>query len=361
MRTTSSSLILASVLLLTAAACANDSTTVQINAGVSMTMILIPAGSFTMGSPPTEVGRQPAGALWPSADHTDETQHMVNITRPFYIGKYHVTQAQWQAVKGNSSYNSYGQLIGGSEGPNYPAHTMAWGDAQDFCVRLSASTGRVIRLPTESEWEYACRAGATTEYFWGDDGGQMDTYVISHSNTLMSTYHYGKGYTGGPPPVGLLQPNPWGLYDALGLISVWTGDWYAYYPAGPIDNPTGPATGSYKVARGGNYDCGPAGLRPALRDPELLNLDVSLRWFYGLRVVMEADVSTGASGRHGSRTNPAGLQMTSPRNGAVTGIYSPSGRLIPHAADRSGLQPGTYIVREQSADRTPQSRLLQVP
>ena len=144
-------------------------------------------------------------------------------------------------------------------GADFPAHTLTWGAAQDFCARLSSTSGRTIRLPTESEWEYACRAGTSTQYFWGDDGSAMDTYAISHSNILMQTYLYGKGYTGAPPVVGLLEENPWGLYDILGLISEWTADWYGDYPTGPVSDPTGPATGSHKVARGANYDYGPSG------------------------------------------------------------------------------------------------------
>jgi formylglycine-generating enzyme required for sulfatase activity len=254
-----------------------------------------------------------------------------------------VTQAQWQAVKGNSTYNSYGQLIGGSEGPAYPAHTMSWDDANDFCVRLSSSSGHTIRLPTESEWEYACRAGTTTQWFWGADAGQLNTYVMSHDATQQSTYNYHSA----PPPAGLLQPNPWGLYDILGLISQWTADWYADYPAGPIDDPTGPATGTYKVSRGGNYDCGTSGVRPALRAPERPNLDVSLRWFYGLRVVMEVDVSTGAKHSRNSHGGPARLSASPVRSSPGMSVFTPAGRLV-GAEDVTGLRPGAYVAQPGS-------------
>jgi formylglycine-generating enzyme required for sulfatase activity len=358
----------------------NDSTTISLGGGVNMTFILIPAGSFTMGSPTSEVGRQPAGALWPGADHTDETQHQVTITRPFYLGKYEVKQAQWQAIKGNTTYNGYGQLVGGSEGANFPAHTLAWDDAHDFCVRLSQSSGMTIRLPTESEWEYACRAGTTTEWFWGSSSAQMDTYAISHSNNLMSTYHYGKGYTGGPPVTGLLQPNPWGLFDILGDISEWTADWYGDYPAGPINDPTGPATGTYKVARGANYDYGPDGIRTALRDPQLLNLATDLRWFYGLRVVMEAAgtavlgrreaiaaqaFTLDISGMHsltlgssaGSRGD-ASLKICDPTGKLVRVIAASGQRAAWDCRDLAGrhVAAGTYIVSLRAGGKTIDSR-----
>jgi formylglycine-generating enzyme required for sulfatase activity len=318
--------------------------------------------------------------LWPGADHTDETQHQVAISKAFYLGKYPVTQAQWQAIKGNSTYNSYGQLIGGSEGPNYPAHTLTWGDAHDFCVRLTQSSGSTIRLPTESEWEYACRAGTSTEWFWGSSSAPMDTYAISHSNNLMSTYHYGKGYTGAPPPVGLLQPSPWGLYDILGEISVWTADWYGDYPTAPLTtDPTGPATGTYKVTRGANYDYGPSGIRTALRDPELPNIAVNLEWFYGLRVVMETG-STAVPGCLGSAAaqsftfdvrgmHSLTLVSAGSRGNISLRVSDPSGKLVrvitasgQRAAwdcrDQAGrrVTSGTYVVGLRAGGKTIDSR-----
>jgi formylglycine-generating enzyme required for sulfatase activity len=184
--------------------------------GVTMKLAYIPAGEFLMGSPDNEPGRGPG----------EGPQHRVRITKGFYIAVTHVTQAQYEAVMGNNP-STY-------KGRENPVETMLWNDAVEFCKRLSARTGREVRLPTEAEWEYACRAGTTTRYFFGDADGELSEYAWWKANT---------GNT--PKPVGQKRPNPWGLYDMGGNVWQFCQDWYAdkYYGESPLVDPPGPAVG----------------------------------------------------------------------------------------------------------------------
>ncbi len=193
-------------------------------------MVLIPAGTFMMGSPPDEKDR----------DDDEGPQHEVTISQDFYLGKYEVTQAQWEAVMGSNPSYFDGK-------PNNPVEDVSWNDCQDFIDNLN-DMGLIsgeFRLPTEAEWEYACRAGTTTRFYWGDDPKEteIDDYAWYGGNN--SPY--------GTKEVGQKLPNAWGLYDMSGNVYEWCQDWYGDYPSGPIVDPTGQQSGSSRVLRGGYW------------------------------------------------------------------------------------------------------------
>ena len=202
---------------------------------VPLRMVRIPAGSCVMGSPE-------------GVGHADEhPRRRVRISRPFLLGVHPVTQAQWEAVMGSNP----SRFTGDSE---RPVDSVAWTDCQEFLGKLSGMGIGTFRLPTEAQWEYACRAGTATRYFWGDDAGRMGEYVWYRENSGEQTH-----------PVGGKHPNPWGLFDMNGNVLEWCSDWYAPYTAGGKTDPTGPAKGTDCVMRGGSWNCGPAYCRPAAR------------------------------------------------------------------------------------------------
>ena len=218
-------------------------------ASISMEMIFCPPGTFTMGSPTSETGRG-----------GDETQHQVTLTNGFYLGKYEVTQAQYQTVMNG---NSEGLNADPSQfkGSNRPVERASWEDAQIFLTRLNSieqSAGRLPNgwkyvLPTEAEWEYACRAGTTTAYSWGND-----------INSSRANYNWDGGSNDGNDSKqtarwGQYAANPWGFFDMHGNVWEWVSDWKANYLTGAQTDPEGPASGSDRVRRGGSwYDGGPA-------------------------------------------------------------------------------------------------------
>jgi formylglycine-generating enzyme required for sulfatase activity len=204
--------------------------------GATMKFALIPKGDFVMGS----------GTKSPFETDDEKPQHRVTITRPFYMGVYPTTQAQYRAIMGASPGHFKDDLN--------PVEEVSWLDAERFCGAMSARTGRSVRLPTEAEWEYACRAGTTTRYSFGDDEAMLGRYAWFKDNSGGKTH-----------PVGQKQPNPWGLYDMHGNVLEWCSDWYAksYANAGEID-PRGPISGKTRVVRGGawggaTYSCLSAG------------------------------------------------------------------------------------------------------
>ena len=220
---------------------------------VEMQMVRIAAGSFVMGAP--------TGIGW-SDEHP---QHTVQITKPFYVGKFEVTQKQYHAVMGvNPS-----QFIGNDR----PVEKVSWFDAKTFCQRLSDRTGRTVRLPTEAEWEYACRAGGSTNYCYGDDPNQLGSVAWFGENSADATH-----------VVGGKDANAWGLHDLHGNVWEWCADWYDadYYQVSPQNDPAGPPSGAYRVLRGGSflsiaYDCRASG-----RDR---SRPLGASYSYGFRVV----------------------------------------------------------------------------
>ena len=212
----------------------------DLGGGVQMEMVWIPAGEFKMGSPDHEETRK--ADEWPV--------HRVTITKGFWLGKYEVTQEQYEQVTGKNPSKF--------KGAKNPVEMVTWNAAKGFCETVSKRTGKPIRLPTEAEWEYACRAGTTTKYNTGDDKSDL------------SKAGWWRGNSGGKPQlVGQKAPNRFGMYDMHGNVWEWCQDWYGTYTSGKVTDPLGPASGSSRVLRGGGWDFDARGCRVAgrFRDP----------------------------------------------------------------------------------------------
>jgi formylglycine-generating enzyme required for sulfatase activity len=216
--------------------------TVALPKAATLDLVWIVPGSYTMGAPLSEAN---------SADW-DHPQTMVTISKGFWIGKMLVTQGQYQAVMGNNP----SQFV--DVGPDAPVETVSWDDAMTFCRKLTEQEraaghlpqGYVFTLPTEAQWEYACRAGTT-----GPRYGNLDDIAWDNSKSDDPTH-----------PVGQKQPNAFGLYDMLGNVWEWCSDWWAdRLPGGKVTDPIGPDSGSYRVGRGGGWRDDAANCRSAYR------------------------------------------------------------------------------------------------
>ena len=205
----------------------------------------------------------------------DETQHQVTLTKGFWLGKYEVTQVQWQAVMGSNPSHF--------KGSNLPVECVSWDDCQDFIRKLNARGHGTFRLPTEVEWECACRAGTTTPFYFGET---ISTFQANYNGN--KTYGSGrKGvYREKTVAAGSFPANRWGLYDMHGNVYEWCQDWKGGYPSGSVTDPTGPSTGSDRVARGGCWGAAPWAGRSAHR----IGLDPSVRaYVVGFRLARDAD------------------------------------------------------------------------
>ncbi|MCA2940980.1 MAG: formylglycine-generating enzyme family protein, partial [Microcystis sp. M113S1] len=205
--------------------------------GIKLEMVSLPAGKFLMGSSDSDREKPP---------------HQVKVNS-FAIGKYPITQAQYQAVMGNNPSRF-------KNNPQNPVENVSWNDAQAFCQKLSQITGKTYRLPTEAEWEYACRAGTTTRYYFGDDDNQLGDYAWGSANSNNKTH-----------PVGQKKPNAWGLHDMSGNVWEWCeDDWHNSYAGAPddgtawIDNDN--RSQSLKCLRGGSWNYSPNYCRSATRN-----------------------------------------------------------------------------------------------
>jgi formylglycine-generating enzyme required for sulfatase activity len=221
------------------------SLTLNLGNGVTMRLVRIAPGNFMMGSPPTEESRS-----------GDEAQHAVTISRPLYMGVTEVTQEQYEAVMGgNPSY---------FKGAKNPVEQVSWNEATEFCQKLSQRTGKSFRLPTEAEWEYACRAGTTTPFH---TGSTLSTDQANYDGN----HTYGPGgekgvYRQETTPAATFKPNAWGLYDMHGNVSEWC---YDAYKADLSNKSRGPRVegdvSTARVLRGGSWDGNPQRCRSALR------------------------------------------------------------------------------------------------
>ena len=222
----------------------------SVTTSIGMELIEIPAGTFTMGSPKDEKDHQ-----------EEEAQVTVALTKPFGLGKYEVTQGQWKSVMGTEPWTRRKNVQADKD---CPATYVSWGDATEFCKRLTdleraAGTLKAdeeYRLPTEAEWEYACRAGTETAYSFGDDEKQLDEYAWFNGNANAGEQYAHK--------VGTKKPNPWGLYDMHGNVREWCSDRYGEKLSGGTD-PVGPDRGSYRMLRGGSLRIIPGICRSAFR------------------------------------------------------------------------------------------------
>ena len=234
-----------------------SSVTLNLGKGVTMKLVRIRRGRFMLGSPNSEEGRKAE----------EGPQCEVTISKPFYLGVTEVTQAQYEAVMGtNPSAN---------KGPTNPVEYVTWNDATGFCRKLSEKTGRTVRLPTEAEWEYACRAGTKTRFSFGDSERALGDYAWYKGNSAGTSH-----------PVGRKKPNAWGLYDMHGNVWEWCADWYGSYPTGPSTDPQGAASGDKRVFRGrGWYHLVTADFRCASRNA-LAPTDPGWRGDLGFRCAM---------------------------------------------------------------------------
>ncbi|MEI7835470.1 MAG: formylglycine-generating enzyme family protein [Planctomycetota bacterium] len=211
--------------------------TLDLGKGVTMNLAMIPAGEFLMGSRDAENGR----------GRDEGPQRQVTISKAFYMGRYEVTQEQYEAVMGaNPSH---------FKGAQNPVEMVSWHVAVEFCKKLSQKTGKTAGLPTEAQWEYACRAGTKTSFEFGDDDTNLHDYAWYWVNSESKTH-----------PVGQKKPNAWGLYDMPGNVWEWCSDWHAdsYANAGTSD-PQGPGSGTNRVLRGGSWHSNPRYCRSASR------------------------------------------------------------------------------------------------
>jgi formylglycine-generating enzyme required for sulfatase activity len=217
---------------------------------IGMKFVLVPAGTFMMGGDENievdECGELP--------------RHQVTISQAFYLSSNEVTQRQWEDVLGDNPSYYEGEVnpVGMVRWEDNPVEMVSWEDVQVFIVRLNQKEGQSrYRLPTEAEWEYAARAGSTGAYYFGDDESQLENYAWYGYNSYDTTH-----------PVGQKLPNAWGLYDMLGNVWEWTGDWYEerYYANSPSADPTGPSSGAYRVTRGCGWFRDAKRCRSAYRD-----------------------------------------------------------------------------------------------
>ena len=191
-----------------------------------------------MGSPDGETGRE----------EDEGPQHQVTISNPFYIGIYELTQTQWMSIMGDNPSEF--------RGSNDPVANVSWEDCQTFIQNLNQLVQGSFRLPTEAEWEYACRAGTTTRFSWGDDSSysQIGQYEWYSSNSNSRTNE-----------VGLKLPNAWGLYDMSGNVHEWCQDWYGDYTSAAVIDPSGSPPGPNHVDRGGDWSFNGSFCRSAYR------------------------------------------------------------------------------------------------
>jgi formylglycine-generating enzyme required for sulfatase activity len=236
---------------------------IDLGGGLKMTFVLIPAGEFLMGSPPTTSPEKLAAAYGgePKYYESEFPQHRVKISRPFWIGKYEVTQEQWMAVfPTNPSANK--------DKPKNPVEMVDWNQAHGLAKALGEKLGKTFRLPTEAEWEYACRAGTATEFYFGNDAAKIPDF----------------GWVGGSTqPVGMKKPNAWGLFDMAGNVWEWCEDWHGKYEGGAQTDPKGSPGGGPRVLRGGSWGDGPGGRRSAYRSADVPGYRLH---YLGFRVVL---------------------------------------------------------------------------
>jgi formylglycine-generating enzyme required for sulfatase activity len=232
----------------------SDNITIPVKDGISIDMVRVEAGTFTMG----------ATAEMKNPDDDEKPTHQVTLTNDYYIGKYEVTQALWKAVMGKNP-----SLF---KGDNLPVEQVSWDDCQEFISKLNRITGKIFRLPTEAEWEYAARGG-----------NKSRGYQYSGSNNLLDVAWCGDNSGSKTRAVGTKQPNELGIYDMSGNVDEWCQDWKGAYSSSSQVNPTGANSGSYRVCRGGSWGCIARICRSSYR---YCGTPVSRYTFLGLRLVL---------------------------------------------------------------------------
>jgi formylglycine-generating enzyme required for sulfatase activity len=225
-----------------------DTITFKVTIIPPVSMVFVQGGTFSMGCT-SEQGSD--------CEDDEKPPHIVTLS-DFYIGKYEVTQAQWQAIMGTTIRQQRDKdgkdspLYG--EGDSYPMYYVSWNEVQEFIKKLNAATGKQYRLPTEAEWEYAARGG-----------NKSNGYKYSGSNTFEDVAWYGSNSGRETHPVGTKQPNELGIYDMSGNVWEWCNDWYGSYSSSSQRDPAGASSGSYRVIRGGGWYISAQGCRTSIR------------------------------------------------------------------------------------------------
>ncbi len=219
-----------------------------IRAFADIEFVWVPAGTFTMGTDKTS---EELSALYGDFEflfRSEQPAHTVTISQGFWLGRYEVTQSQWESLMGDNP-SEY-------RGANRPVEMLSWDACQEFILKLNQQGAGVFRLPTEAEWEYACRAGSTGEFCFGDAVSTLGEYAWYFDNSVYTTHEVGKK-----------KANAWGLYDMHGNVFEWCHDWHAedYYSVSPAIDPQGPETGTFRVRRGGTYSRVPSYCRSSFR------------------------------------------------------------------------------------------------
>ena len=330
-------------------------------ASIGMQMIFCPPGTFTMGSPSSEAGRG-----------GDETQHSVTLTNGFYLGKYELTQAQYETVMNG---NSEGLNAKPSQWPNNddrPVEKVSWNDAQVFLSRLNSieqTAGRLPNgwkyvLPTEAEWEYACRAGTSTIFSWGNSASSTQA-------NFKGTDPYGGGATGPnlqqTTDVGQYAANPWGFYDMHGNVWEWTFDWKANYPGGAQTNPEGPASGSNRVRTRWLLELhrDELALRQAQQPPRPATASISLGFRVGFKAIsadeanpeLELFGGAGITREAGQPWAEPGVAAHDARDGNLTSAVTVSGTVD---VNSTGTYLLTYSVSDAAGNEVNATRTVTV-
>lgn len=218
--------------------------TLSLPTGIGLDFVWIPPGIFPMGAEETDPDRE-----------KDERYHVVTLTKGFWMGTFEVTNRQFRAFRPDHPSVGAADKTEITADDNKPAVAVDYHDAEAFCRWVSEQTGWNVRLPTEAEWEYACRGGSKAAYSYGNDRTRLGEYAWYEENT-----------DSGAQPVGRKRPNARGMYDVHGNVAEWVADWYADYPEGPQTDPAGPSTGSTRSYRGGSWGDPSAGCRCAARN-----------------------------------------------------------------------------------------------
>ncbi|MCP4404271.1 MAG: formylglycine-generating enzyme family protein [bacterium] len=243
--------------------------TLDLGKGVTMKLAFVPAGKFLMGSSKTD----------PLGEVNERPRHEVTISKPFYMGVYEVTQAQWRAVMGTEPWDD---KFGAKSGDNNTANYISWDDASRFCKLLSEKSGKKVSLPSEAQWEYACRGGSKMAYCFSDVVSKIGDYAWYRDN-----YNEKEDYA---RPVGQKKANAFGLYDMHGNVWEWCRDWFdekAYAKAKDVD-PENTREGSVRVIRGGSWDSPPRNCRAAYR---LRIIPAVYNCYRGFRVIVVCGVN----------------------------------------------------------------------
>ena len=248
--------------------------------GTQMTFVWIEPGTFQMGALLSEEDKRLKQLV--GVDYSRDTRpvHEVELSAGFWLGKYVVTQGQWEAIMGTTPWRDDDgldkELV--QSNPSHPAVYISWDDAQELIHQLNSATGEdVYRLPTEAEWEYACRAGTTTLWSFGNEESEFAYYAWYRGNTVDRDEKYAHA-------VGQHRPNAWGLHDMHGNVWEWVQDWYDkdYYKRSPSMDPLGPTSGSDRVLRGGDFTDPVMNYRSASR---MRGAPDTRDWYVGVRLL----------------------------------------------------------------------------